>query len=187
MPILRPIAGQERAIWPTPLGWSPWQTAPTMTRPTSRAPRAAILILTLVASAALAACGGGVTATAGAGSPAVAAPGAAVGQAPAALPKEVSTADALALREGGALVLDVREPDEWAAGHIPDATLIPLGELQARLGELPTDRNIVVVCRSGNRSAEGRDILLGAGFPAVTSMAGGMTDWTAAGYPTTSG
>lgn len=103
------------------------------------------------------------------------------------LPAEVSTAEALALREAGAFVLDVRQPDEWAAGHIPDATLIPLGDLPSRIAEVPRDRQIVVVCRSGNRSAQGRDILLGAGYPSVTSMAGGMNDWVAAGYPTTTG
>ena len=103
------------------------------------------------------------------------------------LPAEVSTADALALREAGAFILDVRQPDEWAAGHIPDATLIPLGDLASRVSEVPKDRQVVVVCRSGNRSATGRDVLLGAGYPAVTSMAGGMNDWTATGYPTESG
>ncbi len=103
------------------------------------------------------------------------------------LPAEVSTADALALREAGAFILDVRQPDEWAAGHIPDATLIPLGDLASRVAEVPKDRQVVVVCRSGNRSATGRDVLLGAGYPSVTSMAGGMNDWTAAGYPTESG
>lgn len=105
-----------------------------------------------------------------------------------ALPLEVSVAEADGLRQGGALVLDVREPSEWATGHIEGATLISLGELPNRLDELPRDRDIVVVCRSGNRSAQGRDILLAAGFPSVTSMAGGMTDWIAAGLPvTTSG
>ncbi len=103
------------------------------------------------------------------------------------LPAEVSTADALALREAGAFILDVRQPEEWTAGHIPDATLIPLGELASRVAEVPKDRQVVVVCRSGNRSAQGRDVLLGAGFPAVASMAGGMNGWTAAGYPTTTG
>jgi rhodanese-related sulfurtransferase len=104
-----------------------------------------------------------------------------------ALPLEVSVADALALREAGAFILDVRQPEEWTAGHIPDATLIPLGDLSARIAEVPRDRKVVVVCRSGNRSAQGRDILLGAGHPSVTSMAGGMNDWAAAGYPTTTG
>lgn len=105
----------------------------------------------------------------------------------AALSTEVSVADAFALRTAGAFILDVREPDEWAAGHVPDATLIPLGDLASRVGEVPRDRQVVVICRSGNRSAAGRDILLGAGFPSVTSVAGGMTDWTAAGYPTVTG
>lgn len=103
------------------------------------------------------------------------------------LPAEVSVQDAAALRDRGALVLDVREPDEWASGHIPDATLIPLGELPARSGELPADRPIVVICRSGNRSAQGRDILRAAGFAEVTSVTGGMTDWIAAGLPVESG
>lgn len=100
---------------------------------------------------------------------------------------EVDVAEAAALRADGALMLDVREPSEWASGHIPDATLIPLGQLEARVAEVPTDRIVVVVCRSGNRSAQGRDILLQAGRATVTSMAGGMNDWTAAGLPTVAG
>jgi len=58
-----------------------------------------------------------------------------------------------------------------------------LDELPARLNELPKDQEIVVVCRSGNRSQQGRDILLNAGFNA-TSMAGGLKEWYAKGYPT---
>jgi len=103
------------------------------------------------------------------------------------LPTEISVAEASAGRDGGAFILDVREPDEWDEYHIPGATLIPLGELSARASELPSGRDIIVVCRSGNRSAEGRDILLAAGFTRVTSMAGGMVDWRAAGYATVSG
>lgn len=150
-----------------------------MPRPSARRPLAALVVL--------------VAAIAGACAPALeAAPTAApVASAPAgqvaALPAEVSVADALALRESGAFILDVREPDEWAAVHIPDATLIPLGELASRIGEVPSDRRVVVVCRSGNRSRQGRDVLLDAGLPSVTSMAGGMNDWAAAGYPTVSG
>ena len=103
------------------------------------------------------------------------------------VPATVSVAEAAGLRDDGAFMLDVREPDEWAAGHIPGATLIPLGELAARTSEVPHDQQIVVVCRSGNRSAQGRDILLEAGFPAVTSLTGGMTDWSAAGLPMETG
>jgi rhodanese-related sulfurtransferase len=102
------------------------------------------------------------------------------------LPAEVSVADAAAMRDDGAFVLDVREPDEWAAGHIAGATLIPLGQLPDRLGEVPHDRTVVVVCRTGHRAAQGRDILLQAGF-AASSMSGGMTDWIAAGMPVITG
>lgn len=104
-----------------------------------------------------------------------------------ALAKEVSVSQAAALRDENAFILDVREPDEWAAGHIPGATLIPLGQLESRLAEVPQDRQIVVVCRSGNRSATGRDILLDAGFSDVTSMGGGMNVWISQGLETVTG
>jgi rhodanese-related sulfurtransferase len=80
-------------------------------------------------------------------------------------------------------LLDVREQAEWDEYQIPGATLIPLGELAERVDELPKDEEIVVVCRSGNRSQEGRDILLQAGFSKVSSMAGGMIEWRDAGHP----
>ena len=96
---------------------------------------------------------------------------------------EISVAEAYKLYPDGAFFLDVREVVEWEAGHVPDTTNIPLSELESRLSELPDDQDIVVICRSGNRSAEGRDILLDAGFKNVTSMAGGVSDWKDAGYP----
>lgn len=102
-------------------------------------------------------------------------------------PREVSVEQAVAKRDSGAFILDVRQPEEWNEFHVPDSTLIPLGELASRVDELPKDQEIVVVCRSGNRSAQGRDILLSAGFTQITSMAGGLTQWKAAGYPTVSG
>ncbi len=144
--------------------------------------RSRIIILLAVLALALAACGGSTATTAPAAS--------AAGQdavAPAALPAEIDVATAAAKQESGAFMLDVREPDEWAAGHIDGATLIPLGELSARASEVPSDKEVVVVCRSGNRSAQGRDILLAAGLPSVTSMAGGMNEWTAAGNETVTG
>ena len=101
--------------------------------------------------------------------------------------REITATQAAELRDQGAFILDVREPDEWNAGHIPGATLIPLGELSSRLSELPQDQQIVVVCRSGNRSATGRDILLDAGFQQVTSMGGGMNTWVSLGLPTVTG
>lgn len=98
------------------------------------------------------------------------------------LPPTVNVEEAYELRENGAFVLDVREVNEWEVVHIPDATLIPLGELESRLDEIPKDQDILVVCRSGNRSATGRDILLNAGFTNVTSLSGGMNDWVASSY-----
>ncbi len=103
------------------------------------------------------------------------------------MPGEISVQDAFAKRESGAFILDVRQPEEWNQVHIPGATLIPLGELPNRLSEVPADQEVVVVCRSGNRSQQGRDILLKAGYEQATSMAGGMNQWQAAGYPTESG
>ncbi len=102
-------------------------------------------------------------------------------------PQEISVAEALAKKDAGAFILDVREPSEWNDFHIAGSTLIPLGELDSRLNELPRDQQIVVICRTGHRSAQGRDILLGAGFTQVTSVTGGITQWKAAGYPTVSG
>jgi len=102
-------------------------------------------------------------------------------------PLEISINDALAKRDAGAFILDVRQPEEWNEFHVPDSTLIPLGELAARAAELPKDQEIVIVCRSGNRSAQARDMLLDAGFTQVTSMAGGLNQWKAAGYPTVTG
>lgn len=100
----------------------------------------------------------------------------------ATLPTNVTVAEAYELYNQGAFVLDVRTQAEWDEFHAPNTTLIPLGELEARLNELPEGRQVVVVCRSGNRSVEGRDILLRAGFDA-TSMDGGLNAWRDAGYP----
>ncbi len=105
----------------------------------------------------------------------------------AGLPKEVSVDEAFKLREEGAFMLDVREVSEWNEFHMPEATLIPLGELPNRLNEVPQDQKIVVVCRSGNRSQTGRDTLLRSGFTNVTSMAGGMNDWRGKSYPVVTG
>lgn len=81
------------------------------------------------------------------------------------------------LKAGGdSLALDVREAEEWEEGHIPGAVWIPLGELPDRLHELPKDREIIVVCRSGGRSAKAAKFLLAAGFRAV-NLRGGMLAW----------
>ncbi len=105
------------------------------------------------------------------------------GNASAALPGEISVGEAYTKYQNGAFVLDVRTQEEWNDFHAPNTTLIPLDQLGARLSEVPKDKEIVVVCRSGNRSQEGRDILLNAGFTRVTSMQGGLNEWRASGYP----
>jgi len=103
------------------------------------------------------------------------------------LPLEINTQEAYQNYKEGAFVLDVRTPEEWADYHAPDTTLIPLDELELRVNEVPRDQDIVVICRSGNRSQVGRDILLAAGFTDVTSVTGGLNGWKDAGYPTVSG
>jgi rhodanese-related sulfurtransferase len=79
----------------------------------------------------------------------------------------------------GALLLDVREPGEYSAGHAPDAKLIPLGQLDARLQELSAyrDRPVVVMCRSGRRSAKAVELLKEAGFSRVSNLKGGINAW----------
>jgi rhodanese-related sulfurtransferase len=99
------------------------------------------------------------------------------------LPGTVGVSEAYTLYQNGAFVLDVRTQEEWNEFHAPNTTLIPLDQLASRLNEVPRDRQVVVVCRSGNRSQQGRDILLNAGFEQVTSMAGGLNEWRASGYP----
>jgi rhodanese-related sulfurtransferase len=100
-----------------------------------------------------------------------------------ALASAISVEDAYTRYQSGAFVLDVRTVEEWNEFHAPNTTLIPLDQLASRLSEVPRDREIVVVCRSGNRSQQGRDILLNAGFENVTSMTGGLNEWRTLGYP----
>ena len=79
-------------------------------------------------------------------------------------------------------LLDVREPHEFAAGHIDGAVTIPMGQLAARQDELPHDRLIVCVCRSGNRSGMVTEALVRAGYQAA-NMDGGMLAWAEAHLP----
>ena len=79
-----------------------------------------------------------------------------------------------------AVFLDVREPDEWQAGHIEEATHIPLADLPARIGELSPEDDLVVVCRSGARSGRAVAWLNQNGFDTL-NLDGGMVAWAAAG------
>jgi rhodanese-related sulfurtransferase len=104
-------------------------------------------------------------------------------EAQAGLADEISVDEAYQKYQAGVFLLDVRTQEEWDEFHAPNATLIPLDELPGRLDELPQNEEIVVVCRSGNRSQVGRDILRDNGFEQSTSMSGGLNAWRAAGYP----
>lgn len=86
----------------------------------------------------------------------------------------------------GAVVVDVRNPDEYVEGHVPGATLIPLGEVPDRTAEIPTDRPVFVVCAVGGRSLKASQYLIGLGVDA-TNVAGGTKGWIDAGHPVTTG
>jgi rhodanese-related sulfurtransferase len=83
--------------------------------------------------------------------------------------------------DAGAMLLDVRNPDEWEAGHAEGATWIPMNQLVERQGELPTDRDIVVMCKVGSRSSRVAEALVNAGYDAA-NVAGGAEAWRAAGF-----
>jgi rhodanese-related sulfurtransferase len=91
--------------------------------------------------------------------------------------EEVSAEEAETKQKTGATIVDVREPHEWREGYIPGAKLIPLGSLAKRVQELDPSKEIVTVCRSGNRSISAALILQRAGYKHVSSMAGGMKIW----------
>ena len=94
----------------------------------------------------------------------------------------VPVQEAIAAAANGEYLLDVREQLEWDEGHAPSATLLPMRALSERAGELPEDGRILVICRSGARSAAVTEALVAAGYPAV-NVAGGMVAWEAAGGP----
>lgn len=90
---------------------------------------------------------------------------------------------ARALENRTAQIVDVREQDEWAEGHIADAIHIPLGELPTRQKELDPQRPLITVCRSGKRSLVAAEQLLGGDFRDVKSLAGGMKAWVKSDQP----
>jgi rhodanese-related sulfurtransferase len=96
--------------------------------------------------------------------------------------RSVSVHDLKAALDDGATVIDVREPDEFATGHVPGATLVPLMSVPQRLGDLPEGDPLYVVCAVGARSAQAAAFLSARGVEAV-NVDGGTRDWIAAGYP----
>ncbi|WP_380164995.1 rhodanese-like domain-containing protein [Jannaschia sp. R86511] len=99
---------------------------------------------------------------------------------------ETDLADLAAAHTAGAVVVDVREPDEYVGGHVPGAVNIPLAQVRGRSAEVPSDARVYVVCASGNRSKGATDTLRAAGLDAV-SVRGGTRAWREAGHPVTTG
>lgn len=97
----------------------------------------------------------------------------------------VEVKQAQAMNREGALLLDVREPDEFTAVHVQEAKLVPLGQLSGRLAELDEFKSkpIVVMCRSGRRSAKAVNMLKEAGFTQVSNIKGGISAWESEGLP----
>jgi rhodanese-related sulfurtransferase len=89
-------------------------------------------------------------------------------------------------RATGATIIDVRESDEYTAGHVPGAQLMPLGIVPVRANELPTDQPVYVICGSGGRSYQAAEVLSGAGIDA-RSVAGGTNAWAGEGRPLETG
>lgn len=80
-------------------------------------------------------------------------------------------------------LLDVREPWEFATSHVPGAQLIPLGELESRVGEVPRDRAVLAICHSGSRSLAAAGYLRSLGYPEVSNVDGGTAAWIEQGFP----
>lgn len=95
---------------------------------------------------------------------------------------EVTPVEAAGQLAGGAVLVDVREDDEWAAGHAPAARHMPMSRLQQEYQSLTPDMTVIAVCRMGGRSAQATAALRGAGYD-VVNLAGGMQAWAAAGQP----
>ncbi len=129
----------------------------------------------------LAACGG-------------AAPAAPVAEAPAAaavseisletLPQNIDVDTVYEIQnDPDVYLLDVREQEEYDEKHIPGINLLPMSTIESRLDEIPTDKTVVVTCRSGNRSDQVTQFLRANGFDNAHNMTGGINEWEAAGYP----
>ncbi len=106
-----------------------------------------------------------------------------------AAPDVLTVSQVPALQSQGTLLIDVRQPDEYAQGHAPGSTLIPLDQLAQRLPELVGYKNkpVALICHSGNRSGKAQKLLQKAGFTATSNVQGGMVAWQQAGLPMKTG
>jgi rhodanese-related sulfurtransferase len=99
---------------------------------------------------------------------------------------EIDVHELAKLREQGAVLLDVRNLDEWEEARVPGVPLIPLPELTERVDDVPAGDPLYVICAAGGRSAKAAEFLAGQGYNTV-NVAGGTRGWIEAGYPTESG
>ncbi|MEZ4621307.1 MAG: rhodanese-like domain-containing protein [Caldilineaceae bacterium] len=100
------------------------------------------------------------------------------------LPAVIDAQTAAAIMDrADVLLIDVREQSEYDAGHIPGITLIPMNSVPSRLSEIPTDKTVVLACRSGNRSGQVFDYLKAQGYTNIHNLQGGITAWQNAGLP----
>ncbi len=103
------------------------------------------------------------------------------------VPANISVQTAADKLAQGTYLLDVRQQSEWEEGHVDGAVLIPLDQLEARIDEIPADQEVMIICRSGNRSGQARDLLRAKGLMNTTSVDGGMNAWISAGLPVVTG
>ncbi len=99
---------------------------------------------------------------------------------------EISTEQLKQAHQDGAMIIDVRNDDEYATGHVSGAASLPLPEIEARMQELPKDQTLYLICQGGGRSGKAADLLGEAGFD-VRSVGGGTSDWVEAGGEVTTG
>lgn len=138
--------------------------------------RKGLFIFAVILILALAACGGGETAVS---EPADLATG------ELNLPDTVDVQTvADVMNRDDVVLIDVREQFEYDEAHIPGITLIPLNDVAQRMSEIPTDKTVILTCRSGNRSGQATDFLRKNGYDNVHNMAGGINAWTSAGLAT---
>lgn len=99
---------------------------------------------------------------------------------------EIDIAEAARRHAAGTAVFDVREPHEYVEGHVPGATLVPLGDVMERVEEFPTVDEVLIVCKAGGRSRQAAQYLRGQGVDAV-NIAGGTMAWIDAGHRVVTG
>ncbi len=112
-----------------------------------------------------------------------AAASAAQSKAPAEAITNITAADLLKRVEAGEkpLIIDVREQSEWDAGHIEGASLMPLGVVDKKITSVAKDQEVVLICRSGNRSSQAAQILAKMGYTNIKNVVGGMNEWSKVG------